>query len=291
MIFPEELTIRDVTLRDGLQNESIFVETDEKVKWIDRLLDAGFVRLEVTSFVHPKWIPALRDADELAQRLPARPGVEYEALVPNRRGWERFVNTNIHNAIFVLSASTRHNQANLNRTTDESLAEVVQLAGEAVRQGRKVMGGIATAFVCPYAGVVPYREVERIAERLVASGVNEIGLADTIGKATPRMVYEYCSRLRERFPDVSISLHLHDTYGYGLANVLAGIQAGARLFDVAQAGLGGCPYAPGAPGNVRASQVIQFLERQGIKTGLAIEKIRKLDEDFSRLLRAKKAAR
>lgn len=289
MRFPENLIIRDVTLRDGLQVEPVFVETDEKLKWLDRLIEAGFRRLEVTSFVHPKWVPALQDADELAQRLPLLPGIEYDALVPNQRGLDRFLKSNIHNAIFFLSASTHHNQANLNKSTDESLEEIGELIQETKNQGRKTIGGIATAFVCPYAGVIPYSEVERVAERLVENGIDELGLGDTIGKATPRVVYEYCSRLAERFPDIAISLHLHDTYGYGLANILAGIQAGIYMFDVAQAGLGGCPYAPGSPGNIQASRVVDFLEQQGVKTALELEKLKRLDREFPLLLKGKES--
>ncbi|MDQ0247710.1 hydroxymethylglutaryl-CoA lyase [Bacillus fengqiuensis] len=287
MRFPENLIIRDVTLRDGLQVEPVFVETDEKLKWLNHLVETGFQRLEVTSFVHPKWVPALQDADELAQRLPLLPGIEYDALVPNQRGLDRFLKSNIHNAIFFLSASTHHNQANLNKSTDASLEEIGELIRETKNQGRKTIGGIATAFVCPYAGIVPYSEVERVAERLVENGIDELGLGDTIGKATPRIVYEYCSRLAERFPDIPISLHLHDTYGYGLANVLAGIQAGIHMFDVAQAGLGGCPYAPGSPGNIQASRVVDFLEQQGVKTGLELEALKELDREFPQLLQGK----
>ncbi|MHC5532954.1 hydroxymethylglutaryl-CoA lyase [Priestia megaterium] len=285
MIFPDKLTIRDVTLRDGLQNEPTFVETDEKLKQINSLIEAGFVRLEVTSFVHPKWVPALKDADELAQRLPMSYGIEYEALVPNQRGLDRFLQSNIHTALFFLSASKHHNQANLNKSTDDSLEEIKDLIKKTNNKGRKTVGAIATAFVCPYAGVVPYSEVERVAERLVANGVNELGLGDTIGKATPRMVYEYCSRLAERFPNIPISLHLHDTYGFGLSNVLAGVQAGVQVFDVAQAGLGGCPYAPGSPGNIQASRVVEFLEKQAIKTEIELEKLKKLDNKFPQLVR------
>lgn len=284
MRFPKELVIRDVTLRDGLQNESKFVATDDKLSWIERLVESGFKRLELTSFVHPKWVPTMRDADELAARLPFREGVSYEALVPNRRGLDRLLSTGLHGAIFVISASTHHNQANLNRTTDESLDEIKGLVEDTIRHGKKAIGGIATAFVCPYSGIVPYSEVEKIAQRLVESGVNEIGLGDTIGKATPKMVYEYCSRLMERFPDVPISLHLHDTYGYGLANILAAIQAGIQVFDVAQAGLGGCPFAPGSPGNLQASRVVEFLEYQEIKTGLQLDQLKKFDSEFPTLL-------
>lgn len=284
MLFPEHLQIRDVTLRDGLQNEKVFVKTTQKVDKIKELIASGFDRLEVTSFVHPKWVPAMQDADELGQLLPITPGVEYEALVPNQRGLDRFFKSNVHNAVFFLSASTHHNQANLNKRTEDSLEEIKELIAETEKNGRKSIGAISTAFVCPFAGVVPYSEVEKIAEYLVKNGINELGLGDTIGKATPRQVYEYCSRLADKFPDVPIGLHLHDTYGYGLANVMAGIQAGVQLIDVAQAGLGGCPYAPGSPGNVQASRVVELLEKQNIKTGLDVEKLKQLDLDFSELL-------
>ncbi|WP_394234757.1 hydroxymethylglutaryl-CoA lyase [Niallia oryzisoli] len=288
MLFPEQLTIRDVTLRDGLQNESVFVETDQKIEKVKDIIAAGFKRIEVTSFVHPKWVPTMQDADELGQRLPIIPGVEYEALVPNKRGLDRFLQSNFHSAVVFLSASTAHNQANLNKRTEESIEEVKELIAITNQQGKKTIGGIATAFVCPFSGVVPYEEVEKVAEALVNSGVNELGLGDTIGKATPRQIYEYSSRILEKFPDVPLSLHLHDTYGYGLANVMAGIQAGVRLFDVAQAGLGGCPYAPGSPGNIQASKVVQLLEKQNIGTGLNIDQILKLDSEFPRLLSSSK---
>jgi hydroxymethylglutaryl-CoA lyase len=288
MLFPEYVQIRDVTLRDGLQNESVFVETDQKIEKVTEIIAAGFNRIEVTSFVHPKWVPTMQDADELGQRLPLIPGVEYEALVPNMRGLNRFLQSNFHSAVLFLSASNAHNQANLNKKTEESLEEIKELIEITNKQGRKTVGAIATAFVCPFSGVVPYEEVEKVAEVLVNNGVNELGLADTIGKATPRQVYEYCSRIVDKFPDVPLSLHLHDTYGYGLANVMAGIQAGVRLFDVAQAGLGGCPYAPGSPGNIQGSKVVELLERQYIRTGLDIEAIKKLDTEFPRLLSSSK---
>lgn len=288
MIFPAQVEIRDVTLRDGLQNEAVFVETDQKIEKIEEIIAAGFKRIEVTSFVHPKWVPQMQDADELGQRLPIVPGVEYEALVPNQRGLDRFLQSNFHNAVLFLSASTAHNQANINKTTEESLKDLAELIEITNKNNRKSIGAISTAFVCPFSGVVPYEEVEKIAESLVDSGVAELGLGDTIGKASPKQVYEYCSRILDKFPDVPLSLHLHDTYGYGLANVLAGIQAGITLIDVAQAGLGGCPYAPGAPGNIQASKVIDFLERQEISTGIDIDRIKTLDTEFPKLINSSK---
>ncbi|SDI15212.1 hydroxymethylglutaryl-CoA lyase [Alteribacillus bidgolensis] len=284
MIFPEEINVRDVTLRDGLQNENYHLSTENKLRWLDRIINAGFSCIEVTSFVHPKWVPALRDADELARQLPMLEGVEYEALIPNQKGLERFMNTGIGTAKFFLSASNAHNKANLNKTTDESLNAVGDLIQQARKDKRKIVGGIATAFTCPYSGNVPYSEVERIAERLIDSGVDELGLGDTIGTAAPKRVYEYCSKLADKFPDALISLHLHDTYGYGLTNVLAGMQAGVRLYDVAQAGLGGCPYAPGSPGNIKASQVLEFLERQDINFEIKLDDVKTFDREFPEVL-------
>lgn len=284
MKFPDNVIIRDVTLRDGLQNEKVFMETDEKIKNLEKLIDAGFKRIEVTSFVHPKWVPALSDADALAQHLPFQEGIEFEALVPNQRGLDRFLNTNILSAVFFLSASEAHNQSNLNKSTEKSLTEIEALVEQNNKAGRKSIGGIATAFACPFDGTVPYSVVEKVAERLVNCGVDELGLGDTIGKATPRQIYEYCMRLSERFPDVPLSLHLHDTYGYGLANILAGLQAGIQTIDVAQAGLGGCPYAPGAPGNIEGRKVVDFLEKQNIKTGLDLQALKDLDQSFNQFL-------
>jgi len=285
MNFPQKVSVRDVTLRDGFQNESVIVETEDKLSGVNQIIDAGFKQIEVTSFVHPKWVPALSDADELAEKLPDTKGIEYSALVPNNRGLERFLKTNIDTAVFFLSASTKHNEANLNRTTDESLEHVSDLITETKNQNRKTMGAVATAFVCPYAGEVPYREVERIVTTMVENGVDEVGLGDTIGKATPKMVYEYCSRIKDKYPDLTLSLHLHDTYGYALANIIAGIQSGVYIYDVAQAGLGGCPYAPGAPGNVQASQVVNFLERQEIETGINIDQLKEMDRTFYDMVR------
>ncbi|WP_339226672.1 hydroxymethylglutaryl-CoA lyase [Oceanobacillus sp. FSL K6-2867] len=285
MNFPEKVSIRDVTLRDGFQNEAVFIGTENKLIGLDVLIDAGFRRIEVTSFVHPKWVPALSDADELAKGLPKIQGIQYDALVPNRRGLERFLKTNIDTAVFFLSASTRHNEANLNRTTNESLVNVSDLISEIKSHSRKTMGAVATAFVCPYAGEVPYQEVERIVTTMVENGVDEVGLGDTIGKATPKMIYEYCSRIKDKYPDLTLSLHLHDTYGYALANIIAGIQSGVSIYDVAQAGLGGCPYAPGSPGNVQASQVVNFLENQRIETGINIDKLNNMDQMFQDMVK------
>lgn len=281
MQFPKNVQLRDVTLRDGLQNEAIFVPTKVKLDLLQQLLDAGFISLEVTSFVHPKWVPALKDADELVMQLPHSDGVEYRALIPNQKGMERFLATSrLHTGVFFLSASNAHNQANVNRTTEESLTEIEQLIVKLQSTNRRIVGSIATSFVCPYAGIVPFEMVDSIAKRLVAVGVHELVIADTIGQATPRMVYERCNRLREKYPEVDISLHLHDSHGYGLANVFAGIAASINVFDVAQAGLGGCPFAPGAPGNLQADAVDQFLERQDIVTAINKEALVSLRSAF-----------
>lgn len=286
MQFPEKVTLRDVTLRDGLQNESIFVPTNEKLNLLKELVAAGFQSLEVTSFVRSDRIPPLSDASLFAAQLPELEGVEYRALVPNDKGLDRLLETPIQTAVVFLSASTAHNEENVQRTTLESLEIVTEVTRRAIANGRKVVAAIATSFVCPFLGIVPFEEVRRIAERLVEAGVGELAIADTIGKATPRMVYERCASLKELFPDVPMSLHLHDPQGYGLANVQAGIQAGIVDFDVAQAGLGGCPYAPGAPGNLKASLLTQFLHDQDIQTGLDLSKLRSLDTHFWKTVKA-----
>jgi hydroxymethylglutaryl-CoA lyase len=284
VLFPEQIHLCDVTLRDGLQNEPVFVPTDVKLALLNQLLDVGFRTIEVTSFVHPKWIPALQDADELVRHLPFRPDVEYRVLIPNQKGFIRFLASSVQTGIFFLSASTAHNEANVNRTTDESLLEVAELVERTVRAGRKAAGAIATSFVCPYAGEVPYENVERIADRLIEAGVVEVAIADTIGKANPRMIYERTKKLTNRHPGIRWSLHLHDPQGYGFANVLAGIAAGITNFDVAQAGLGGCPYAPGAPGNLHASRISNFLNEQDMITGLELGKLPLLESSFKQAL-------
>jgi hydroxymethylglutaryl-CoA lyase len=277
---PNQIHIRlhDVTLRDGLQNEAVFVPTETKLKLLGEIIQSGFTSLEVTSFVRGDRVPALRDADELVRLLPLPGGVEYRALVPNKRGLQRFLCSPLQTAVFFISASPAHNQANVQRTTEESLQEITRLLPSVIREGRQAVGAIATAFVCPFTGVVPDEQLELIVEQLVDSGVNEITLADTVGQARPEMVYERCAKIRERFPALQLSLHLHDSRGCGLANLLAGIEAGVHSFDVAQAGLGGCPYAPGAPGNLSAIQVLDCLAEQGYTTGFDREKIRQLDQ-------------
>jgi hydroxymethylglutaryl-CoA lyase len=278
--FPHRIELRDVTLRDGLQNEGVFVDTAVKLTWLEHLLDAGFTTLEVTSFVRADRVPALRDAEDVAARLPKRYGVEYRALIPNQKGLDRLLETDIDTAVVFLSASTAHNEANVQRTTQQSLTMANEVVQRAVENGRSAIGAIATAFVCPFTGVVPLDDVLAIADTLVRNGVREVSVADTIGQATPRMIYERCQALKDYFPGIPISLHLHNAHGYGLSNVLAGIQAGVQRFDVTQAGLGGCPYAPGAPGNLRASQVARFLEEQGMSTGLDLQRLAEFDTSF-----------
>lgn len=277
--------LRDVTLRDGLQNESVFVPTKIKRILVDRIIACGFRSLEVTSFVRKDRVPALRDADELAQSLPVYPGVEYRALVPNRRGMQRFLAGKTETAVLFLSASPLHNQANVQRTTEESLAEIISLIRLAEENGRRAAGAIATAFVCPYAGVVPYSRLERIAEALAESGVKEMSLADTSGQATPDLVYERCVSIKKQFPMLELSLHLHDAKGYGLRNMLAGIEAGVCTFDVAQGGLGGCPFVPDAPGNLSSRSVLECLAERGIATDLDYKNVCQLEEYVLRIMK------
>jgi hydroxymethylglutaryl-CoA lyase len=188
-----------------LQNETVFVSTKTKLNLLEQIVEAGFRTLEVTSFVRGDRVPALRDADELTQRLPFYEGVEYRALVPNNRGVERFLSSPVETAIFFISASSAHNEANIQRTMEESLKEMADLIRLVTEEGRHVVGAVATAFVCPYTGVVPDEPLQRIVEVFAKSGVKELSLADTIGKATPDMVYERCAKIKNQFPFLDLS--------------------------------------------------------------------------------------
>jgi hydroxymethylglutaryl-CoA lyase len=265
---PREVTVYEVGPRDGLQNESAPVPTAAKIAFIAALVSAGLRRIEATSFVHPKWIPQLADADQVCAGLPEVPGVRFSALVPNLKGLERAVKTRIDDVAIFLSASETHNQKNIHRTVQESLDEYVQVVATAKQAGRGVRGYVSTVFGCPYEGKVAIAQVRRIIESLLAMGVDEISLGDTIGVATPAEVYGVSRDLLAAYPGESIALHLHNTRGTALANVVAGLEAGVRTFDSTGGGLGGCPYAPGASGNLATEDLVYMLHGMGVHTGI-----------------------
>ena len=264
--------IYEVGPRDGLQNEPETVPTAAKLELVRRLAAAGLRRIEVTSFVSPKWIPQLADGEALAAALPEKPGVRYSALVPNEQGYARFRNAGgVEMAAVFISASETHNRKNVNCSIAEQLERFRPVAERAHADGVPLRAYVSTVCGCPYEGEVAVGAVTSLVEKLLALGVEEISLGDTIGVGVPAGVRELVSAVAGVAPLESVALHLHDTYGRALANVAAGYEAGVRTFDSALGGLGGCPYAPGASGNVATEDVVDLFERSGVATGISLD--------------------
>jgi hydroxymethylglutaryl-CoA lyase len=265
-----EVSIREVGPRDGLQNEDP-VPTDAKVALLDALSGTGVGRIEAVSFVHPKAIPQMADADEVWRRATRRPGVRYSALVPNSRGAQRALAAGFREIEVVVSASDTHNRRNVNRSTAESLDDVAALVDDLHAAGATVEVVVATSFGCPYEGDVDPARVASIVDRVVSDGADRVAFGDTTGMATPRRVRDVLTAVRERRADVPVLLHFHNTRGTALANVLTALDLGATEFDASVGGLGGCPYAPGATGNVATEEVVHMLHDMGIDTGVDLE--------------------
>lgn len=266
--WPERVRIREVGPRDGLQNEPGFVPTDVKLEWIDRLAEARLSYIEVTSFVSPKWIPPLADAEKVAAGLRRREGVTYAALVPNMRGLERALLGQIDEAAIFMSASETHNRKNINKTIGETLPVLKEVTASAKAAGKTVRGYLSTVFGCPYEGAVSVEQVVRLTEALLEMGVDEVSLGDTIGVGHPRQVEAVLTELLGRVPPDKIALHFHNTNGLALANTVIALQMGIRTFDSSCGGLGGCPYAPGAAGNVATDDLIRMLHAMDVQTGV-----------------------
>lgn len=275
MILPERVTIVEVGPRDGLQNESFFLETGLKVELINCLAEAGIKRIEATSFVSPEWIPQLRDAEEVLRGVGRPPGVRLSALVPNFKGYQRARSCGVKEVNIVLSASEAHNRKNVNRSTGESLRDFARIAGAAHADGIMVRGSVATSFGCPYQGKVEPGKVVEIASALREMGCYEVVLADTTGCANPLQVYSVMSSALDKIPGIQLAAHFHDTRGMGLVNVLAALQAGVTVFDSSIGGLGGCPYAPGAPGNISTEGLAGMLAEMKVETGIDLPGVKK----------------
>lgn len=271
MNLPESVEIHEVGPRDGLQNEKEFVPTEKKVAIVDALSRTGVESIQVTSVVHPKAVPQLADAGEVMAKIERREGVRYTVLVPNLRGAERAVPMEADEWELMLSVTDSHSRANANRSTEEALRGMEPVVVLARENGVEVAGGMATALGCPFEGKVPFERVAYVVEAYHAMGVRRVGVADTVGVADPKLVYETMSGLAERFPDVRFGLHLHNTRGMALANVLAAMQAGVRDFDSSVGGTGGCPFAPGATGNVSTEDLVHVLELMGVKTNVNLD--------------------
>jgi len=252
----------EVSLRDGLQNEAVVLPTEQKLELVGRLVAAGFRDIEVTSFVRPKWVPQLADAAEVIRGLPQAEGVRFWALVPNPIGLDRALDAGVQNAATFMSTSETHNQKNVNRTITESLAGLRKVIGTAKAEGVRVRSYLSTVFGCPYEGEVPVDNTVRLAGALLEAGADEIALGDTTGMAHPTQVRAILQRLEHEGIGLDrIALHFHDTRGTALINVMAAYEAGARQFDGAISGVGGCPYAPGAAGNACTQDLVHFFER------------------------------
>jgi hydroxymethylglutaryl-CoA lyase len=258
------VSIREVAPRDGLQNEEP-IPTDHKVRLIDALSGTGVRRIEAVSFVHPKAIPQMADADQVWSRIARDPGIRYSALIPNTRGAERALRAGLREIEVVVSASDTHNRRNLNRSTEESLDDITNLIALIHAQGGTVEVIVATSFGCPFEGDIDPRRVASIVERVRTDGADRIAFGDTTGMATPRRVRDLLSEVR---PDL---LHFHNTRGTGLANVLTALDLGVTEFDASVGGIGGCPYAPGASGNIATEELVHMLEDMGIATGIELE--------------------
>ncbi|MFY3456817.1 hydroxymethylglutaryl-CoA lyase [Achromobacter xylosoxidans] len=265
------LEINEVGPRDGLQIEARMVPTEDKIAFIDALSDCGFARIEVTSFTSPKAIPALADAGAVMQGIRRRPGVIYTALVPNNRGLERALEASVDEMNLVMSCSETHNRANLRMTRQQSFDELSQVLAAAGRAGAPCNVSLSTAFGCPFDGDVPAGQVLDLAARLVDAGARGITLCDTTGMAYPSQVGELCAQAAQRLPGTALTVHLHNTRGMALANAVTAWQAGITRFDAAAGGLGGCPYAPGASGNVNTEELVHMFECMGVRTGVSLQ--------------------
>lgn len=266
------VTVTDVMLRDGLQNHPQVLATANKLALLDRLLDAGIRSMEVGSFVHPRLVPQMADAEEVFRALPESRGARLMALVPNLRGAERAIAVGVKNVRLVLSVSEGHSRSNTNRSVAEGIAETRATLDRLREAGDiRVTGALATVFVCPFDGIVPIEQVRHVVGSLVEMGLDEISLSDTLGRADPAHIGRTVAAVRTSFPDTAFGLHLHNTYGMGLANVAAGLREGIRQFDASLGGIGGCPFAPGAAGNIATEDLVFMLHSMGFRTGIDLE--------------------
>jgi hydroxymethylglutaryl-CoA lyase len=269
----KRITICEVGTRDGFQIEPEFIPTDKKIEVVNRLSAAGLPRIEVTSFVHPKAVPQLKDAEEVMAQITRRPGTVYAALVPNDKGAVRAVAAGVEKLHTVLSASESHNLANVNMPIADSLTKLEAVARVAQEAGIALQGGISTAFGCPFEGTVPLATLESIVARLVDAGFAGIGLADTTGMANPAQVRRILEHLLPKFPHIEWTLHTHNTRAMAIPNILAAVDCGVTHFDASIGGLGGCPFAPGATGNVCSEDLVHCLHAMGYDTGIDLDQL------------------
>lgn len=279
---PAKAVLHEVVLRDGIQNEKNIVSTDEKLRLIGRLAASGVGRIEVSSFVNPKLVPQMADAEELWKRIDRRKGVLYSALILSERGLERAMACGVpHVGIFV-SASETHSRKNSNKSVAEALNEALALIRRARSSGMEVRAGVMNAFGCAYEGKVAASGVLKLVRRLLKADPDEICLADTSGMGNPRQVKEMILHVRKHTGGKPVSLHLHNTRGQGLANLWAAVEAGVTVFDTSLGGLGGCPFIVGARGNIATEDTVSMLHDAGVRTGIDLEKLIEVSRGFER---------
>jgi hydroxymethylglutaryl-CoA lyase len=270
---PPDVTLYEVGPRDGLQNESRMVPTDDKVKLIDALSLTGLRAIEITSFVNPKWIPQLADGGEVSRRIVRQPNLVYSALVPNRQGLDAAIASGMKEVAVFMSASETHNKKNINKTIAQTLSAFRDTVPPALAAGLRVRAYVSTVYGCPYEGAVDPGKAVELARALRELGCYQISLGDTIGVANPRQVRDVLSRVFAEIPKPEIAVHFHDTRGTALANILVSVEMGITTVDAALGGLGGCPYAPGASGNVATEDVVYMLEGMGVHTGVDLDRL------------------
>lgn len=273
MRMPAKVTVVEVGPRDGLQNEKAPIATADKIAFVDQLTDAGHQVIEVSAFVSPKWVPQMADATAVFAGITRRPGTRYTALVPNRQGLDRAIAAGVSEVAIFAAASETFSQRNINQTIEASLATYAGVCAGAQAAGLRVRGYLSTCFVCPFEGAIDPQQVANVASRLMDIGVYEVAISDTIGAAHPGLVPRVLDAVTKRVALSSLALHFHDTRGTALANVLAGLDYGVTTFDSSAGGLGGCPFAPGAAGNLATEDLLFMLNGLGIETGVAIDAV------------------
>src|SRR5712691_7217305 len=269
----DSVKIVEVGPRDGLQNERVTIPTAAKVEYITALADAGLKVIEAGAFVSPKWVPQMADSAEVYREIPKDPGVEYPVLVPNMKGLERAVEAGVKSIAIFTAASDTFNKRNINMSIDESFVNYAPVVARARTEGMRVRGYISTAFGCPYEGDVPPEKVLEVSARLLDLGCYEVSVGDTIGVGTPVQVQGVVGILMQVIPASKLAMHFHDTRGTALANSLAALEMGIPTFDAASGGLGGCPYAPGASGNMATEDLVYMLEKMGIDTAVDLQRL------------------
>ena len=279
-----EIRLMEVGPRDGLQNESVRLTAAQKITFVRDLAAAGLDRIEVGAFVHPRWIPSMAETEEVLQGLERKNGVQYATLVPNMVGFQKALSVGVNEVSIVLSVSNTHNQKNINAGTSDALQRYRAVVDAAKENGIPFRAYVSCAFGCPYEGLIDTAQVVQVAKELYELGAYELSIGDTIGVGNPQQTKNLVTALKQELPIEAIAMHLHDTRGTALANILAAYEAGVTAFDSAAGGLGGCPYAPGASGNVATEDVVYMFEGMGIKTGVDLDALVSASAHIQKLL-------